>query len=137
MIFCVQLKARALKTRLLITIKQLNDKAIDDIRCRSWTREQKLGAIKYVTLTYVLSKTGPAKLIANNATALKIGCTPKMLHTWIWTYNEINASSKGSQKNRQNTIPKEPEMEQELHDLFIQKRLIRRKINAKWFQRNA
>jgi hypothetical protein len=58
-----------------------NDEATDDIRRRSWTREQKLGAIKYATLTYVLSKTGPAKLIANNAAALKIGYTPKMLRT--------------------------------------------------------
>jgi len=114
-----------------------DDEAIDDIRRRSWTREQKLGAIKYATSTYVLSKTSPAKLIANNAAALKIGCTPKMLRTWIRTYDKINASSKGSRKNRQNTTPKEPEMEQELHGLFIQKQSIRRKINAKWFQRNA
>jgi len=85
--------------------------AIDDIRRRSWTREQKLGAIKYATLTYVLGKTSSDKLILNNAAALNIGCTPKMLHTWIRTYDEINASPKGSWKNRHNTIPKEPEME--------------------------
>jgi len=60
-----------------------------------------------------------------------------MLHTWIRTYDEINASPKGSWKNRHNTTPKEPEIEQELHKLFLQKQSIRRKINAKWIQRNA
>jgi hypothetical protein len=64
------------------------------MRYQSWTCEQKLGTIKYVTLTYVLSKTGLAKLIANNATALKIGCILKMLRTWIRTYDKINASLK-------------------------------------------
>jgi hypothetical protein len=38
-----------------------------------------------------------------------------MLRTWIQLYDEINASSKGSRKNRRNTTPKEPEMEEELH----------------------
>jgi hypothetical protein len=42
-----------------------------------------------------------------------------MLHAWIWTYNEINAGPKGSWKNRQRTTPKEPEMEEELHKLFV------------------
>src|SRR6516164_2156676 len=49
-----------------------DDIAIDDIRRRSWTREQKLGAIKYATSTYVLDKTGSNKLIANNAAAVNI-----------------------------------------------------------------
>jgi hypothetical protein len=100
-------------------VQDPEDKAIDDIRRRSWTCEQKLGAIKYATSTYVLGKTGSDKLTPNNAAALNIGCTPKMLRTWIWTYNEINASPKGSWKNRHNTIPKESEIEQELYKLFI------------------
>src|SRR5271170_5081043 len=79
-----------------------NDIAIDDIRRWSWTREQKLGAIKYATSTYVPGKAGSDELIPNNATALNIGCTPKMLRTWIRTYDEINASPKGSWKNRRN-----------------------------------
>ena len=103
-----------------------DDVAIDDIRRRSQTRKQKLGAIKYATSTYVPSKTGSDEIIPNNAAAVNIGCTPKMLRTWIWTYNEINASPKGSWKNRRNTTPKEPEMEQELHELFVQKRSIGR-----------
>jgi len=49
-----------------------DDVAIDNTRCQSWTREQKLGAP---------SKTGSNKLIANNAAAVNIGCTPKMLRT--------------------------------------------------------
>jgi hypothetical protein len=53
-----------------------------------------------------------------------------MLRTWIRTYDEINASSKGSWKNRRNTTVKELEMEQELHELFLQKRSIGRKIDA-------
>jgi hypothetical protein len=34
-----------------------NDVAVDDVRRRSWTREQKLSAVKYTVSTYVLSKT--------------------------------------------------------------------------------
>jgi hypothetical protein len=76
--------------------KAINDDvAIDDIRRRSWTCEQKLGAIKYATSTYVPGKTGSNELIANNAAAINIGCTPKMLCTWIWDYDIINASAKG------------------------------------------
>ena len=101
-----------------------DDIAIDDIRHRSWTREQKLGAIKYATSTYIPGKTGSNELIPNNAAAVNIGCTPKMLRTWIQMYDEINASPKGSRKNRQRTTPKEPEMEEELHKLFVQKRAI-------------
>jgi hypothetical protein len=58
-----------------------DDVAIDDIRCWSWTCEQKLGAIKYATSTYVPGKTGSNELIANHAAAFNIGCTPKMLRT--------------------------------------------------------
>ena len=96
-----------------------DDIAIDDVRRRSQTRKQKLGAIKYATSTYVPSKTGSNELIANNAAAVNIGCTPKMLRTQIQTYDEINASPKGSWKNRQRTTPKELEMEEELHKLFV------------------
>jgi hypothetical protein len=60
-----------------------------------------------------------------------------MLRTWIWTYDEINASLEGSWKNKRNTTPKEPKIKQELHKFFLQKRSIRCKINAKWIQRNA
>jgi len=35
-----------------------DDVAIDDVRRRSWTREQKLGAIKYATSTFIPGKTG-------------------------------------------------------------------------------
>jgi hypothetical protein len=60
-----------------------DDIAIDDTRRRSWTREQNLGAIKYATSTFVPGKTGSNELIANNAAAVNIGSTPKMLRTWI------------------------------------------------------
>ena len=76
-----------------------DDIAIDDVRRRSWTREQKLGAVKYATSTYVLSKTGFDKLILNNTAAFNIGCTLKMLCTWIRDYDVINASPKGSHKD--------------------------------------
>jgi hypothetical protein len=71
-----------------------NDIANDNIRCRFWTREQNLGAIKYATLTYVPGKTGLDELIVSNAAAVNIRCMPKMLRTWIQTYDEINASLK-------------------------------------------
>jgi hypothetical protein len=53
------------------------DEAINDVHRRSWTREQKLGAIKYATLTFILGKTGQDELISNKAAAYNIGCTPK------------------------------------------------------------
>jgi len=114
-----------------------DDVAIDNTHRRSWTQKQKLGAIKYATSTYILGKTGSNELIANNAAAVNIGCTPKMLRTWIWDYDIINASAKGCQKSRLKVSAKEPQIEQELHELFLQKRLIRRKIRACWFDRNA
>jgi hypothetical protein len=60
-----------------------DDINVDDTRRRSWTRKQKLGAIKYAKSTYVPGKTGQDELILHNAAALNIGCTPKMLCTWI------------------------------------------------------
>jgi hypothetical protein len=114
-----------------------DDVAIDDTRRRSWTQEQKLGAIKYATSTYVLGKTGSNELIANNAATVNISCTPKMLRTWIRDYDIINASAKGCQKSRLKVSAKEPQIEQELHKLFLQKRLIRHKIRARWFDQNA
>jgi len=118
--------------------KAINDDvAIDDTHRRSWTWEQKLGAIKYATSTYVPGKTGSNKLISNNAATVNIGCTPKMLRTWIRDYDIINASAKGCRKSRLKVSAKEPQMEQELHELFLQKQLIRRKIGARWFGRNA
>jgi len=83
------------------------------------------------------SRKGPNQLIPNNAAASNIGCTPKMLRTWIWDYNTINASAKGCRKSRLNVSAKELQMEQELYELFLQKRLIGRKIGAFWFDRNA
>jgi transposase-like protein len=114
-----------------------DDIAIDDTRRRSWTREQKLGAIKYALSKVVLNKAGKEEPISNNAAATNIGCTPKMLRDWIRDYDTINASAKGCQKSRLKASAKEPQMEQELHELFLQKRAIRRKIGARWFFRNA
>jgi hypothetical protein len=58
-----------------------NDIAINDIRRRSWTCEQKLCVIKYATSTYILGKAGSNKLITNNAATVNIRCTSKMLRT--------------------------------------------------------
>jgi hypothetical protein len=109
-----------------------DDVAIGDVRRRSWTREQKLGAVHYALSTFVLNKNSREKLIPANAAVIKIGCTAKMLRTWIQAYDEINASTKGCRKARLNVKAKEPQIEQELHDLFLQKRAISRKINSRW-----
>jgi hypothetical protein len=60
-----------------------------------------------------------------------------MLRTWIRDYDTINASAKGCRKSRLKVSAKEPQIEQELHKLFLQKRSIGRKIGARWFDRNA
>jgi len=114
-----------------------DDITIDDTRRRSWTCKQKLGAVKYALLKVVVNKAGKEELISNNAAATNIGCTPKMLWDWIWDYDTINASAKGCWKSRLKASAKELQMEQELHDLFLQKRAIGRKIGSCWFFRNA
>jgi len=109
-----------------------DDIAIDNVRRRSWTRKQKLGAIKYALSTFVPGKTtGKEELISNNATATNIGCTLKMLCTWIRDYDNINASAKGCQKSGLHVNAKEPQIEQELHKLFLEKQAIRRIIRAR------
>jgi transposase-like protein len=96
----------------------------NETRRRSWTREQKLGAVNYTTLTYVASKDGGQELISRNAAANDIGCTPKMLRSWINDYDKIKASPKGSRKTGCSQPAKEPQMESQLYDLFIEKRSI-------------
>jgi hypothetical protein len=88
-------------------------------------------------LTYVINKKGIQELISHNAAAANIRCTLKMLRDWTRAYDDINASTKGCQKNRQLASAKEPKMEEELHTLFLQKQSIRRKIRSQWFYRNA
>ena len=48
----------------------------NETRRRSWTREQKLGAVNYASTTYVPSRNGGTELISRNAVANNIGCTP-------------------------------------------------------------
>jgi hypothetical protein len=60
-----------------------------------------------------------------------------MLRGWIKDRDAIYASSKGTKKRRIDVPTKELEMEQRLHELFLAKRKIGRKIGAKWIERNA
>jgi len=46
-----------------------------------------------------------------------------MLREWIRAYDDINASPKGSRKDRRRTTAKESKMEQELYELFSSKYL--------------
>ena len=68
-------------------------------RRRSWTREQKLAAIKYATTTMIEQKSGLKQLISCNAAASDIGCTPKMLREWIKDQDTIYATPKGTRKH--------------------------------------
>jgi hypothetical protein len=58
-----------------------DDVAIDNVRRRSWTREQKLRAVYYALSTFVPNKNGREKLIPTNSAVVNIGCTAKMLQT--------------------------------------------------------
>jgi hypothetical protein len=51
------------------------DASIGNTRRWSWSREQKLGAIKYALSKVVLNKARKEELISNNAAASNIGCT--------------------------------------------------------------
>jgi hypothetical protein len=46
-----------------------------EVRRRSWTREQKLGAIKYAQSTFIPNHHGIPQVISRNAAAKNIGCT--------------------------------------------------------------
>jgi hypothetical protein len=48
-------------------------------RRRSWTREQKLGAVNYASITYKTSKDGQVEPISRNIVADNIECTTKIL----------------------------------------------------------
>jgi len=109
----------------------------NETRRRSWTREQKLGAVHYASLTYITSKDGKTKLIARNAAAKNIGCTPKMLRDWFKDYDKIKASSKGSRRTDCTQPAQEPEMESQLYDLFMEKRSIGRRVGRRWLERHA
>jgi hypothetical protein len=110
----------------------------DASRRRSWTQEQKLAAIKYATTTIITDeKSGIKKLIPRHAAAKNIKCTAKMLREWIKDQDAIYASPVGTRKRRVEVLPKEPEMEQRLHKLFLQKREIERRIGSMWIHCNA
>jgi hypothetical protein len=60
-----------------------------------------------------------------------------MLRTWIKDQDAIYASPVGTRKHRVDVLLREPEMEQQLHELFLQKQEIGRKIGSMWIHHNA
>src|SRR5277367_3881974 len=88
----------------------------DEHRRRSWTREQKLYAVKYATTARVPDGKGDTKPISRGAASKEIGCTPQMLRTWTRTYDDIVKSSKGSWRVGCSQPAQEPKMEQQLHE---------------------
>jgi hypothetical protein len=73
-------------------------------------------------LKVVVNKAGKEELISNNTAVTNIGCTLKMIRGWIRDCDTIDTSAKGCQKSRLKASTKEPEMEQELYELFYKNR---------------
>lgn len=116
-----------------------NDEDIENIRRRiSYTKEHKLGAIRYASTTWKTHKDGTSKLISKRAAAKDLGITPAMLRQWLKDKSEIEKSTKGTRKIRTiNVACQEPELEDRLMKMFVEARKIDRKITNRWFVRHA
>jgi transposase-like protein len=104
---------------------------LKETRRRSWSREQKLGAVNYASITYITTKDGSIELISKHAAANNVGCTPKMLRNWTKNYNKIKASPKGSRRTDCTQPAQEPRMEVQLYNLFIEKCSIGRQVDRR------
>ena len=81
-------------------------------RRTSYTKEQKLRAIRYATTTWRTQKDGSSQLISKHAAAKELGITTAMLRQWMKASSEIESSADGTRKNRiGNTPRREPRRE--------------------------
>jgi hypothetical protein len=104
---------------------------------RSHTREQKLAAVGYALTKRVLNSKGEVIPIPNKAAARDLGITPKMLRDWKQDVDKIKALPKGYRRGKVSHPCAYPEMEDTLHKLFLEKRVIGRRIGEKWIRRTA
>ena len=95
----------------------------------SYTREAKLDAINYA----LTAKNRVGRPISRYMASKRLGITIQMLKNWINKQHDIEASRKGTRKARLISRGREPTMESELTELFIEARDQGRRINRRWF----
>ena len=98
----------------------------------SYTREAKLNAINYA----LTAKGLRGRPISRYMAAKRLNITLQMLKNWIATQHEIEASKKGTRRIRQG-VGKEPTMESQLTEQFVEARDQGRRINKRWFLYSA
>ena len=96
-----------------------NSEAEGEVKTRcSYTREQKLEAIRYATAQYKSGYDGSLHQMTRYAAAKKLGVHEKALKLWIDTRKEIEESKKGTRHNKKIFYAQEPILEDKLTALF-------------------
>ncbi len=103
----------------------------------SYTKEQKLAAVSYITTTWKAEKDGSMKLISKRSAAIYLGITTAMLRDWMKSQATIETMYRGVRKNRTAVSCQEPILEERLVKLFTEARKAGRKITHRWFVRHG
>lgn len=112
----------------------------DAVRRRiSYTKEQKLAAVRYAKTTLKTQPDGSTKPITKYAASSDLGISTKMLRDWINKEHEIAGLTTGARKNRSQVenVCQEPVMEARLLELFKDARKSGEKVNKAWFLRHG
>lgn len=112
----------------------------DAVRRRiSYTKEQKLAAIRYAKTTMKSQPDGRAQPITKYAASSNLGISTKMLRDWINKEHEIAGLHSGARKNRGHVenLCQEPELETRLYELFKDARKSGQEVSKGWFLRHG
>lgn len=110
----------------------------NDLRRRSYTREQKLAAIGYATTKRVWSEKEQQMVIISHKQACRdLNLEPIVLRRWKKDINKIHMLRKGQRKGKLSHPCAFPAMEDRLYTSIMEKRKIGRRIGENWIRRNA
>jgi transposase-like protein len=119
-------------------IESDSDSSVNDLRRRSYTREQKLAAIGYATTKKTWNiKEQQMVLISCKQACRDLGITPVQLRKWKKDVDKIRGLEKGQRKGKLTHPCKFPALEDKLHTLILEKRKIGRKVGENWIRRTA
>jgi transposase-like protein len=117
---------------------EIDSDSDNDIRRRSYTREQKLAAIGYSTSKRVWdSKKEQMVLISHKQACRDLGLDPVQLRRWQKDVDKIRSLFKGSRRGKLTHAAHFPILEDRLHTLILEKRQIGRKVGENWIRRHA
>jgi hypothetical protein len=119
-------------------IPEIDSDSDNDIRRRSYTREQKLAAIGYSTSKQVWdSKKEQIVLISHKQACRDLGLDAAQLRRWQKDVDKIRSLFKGSRRGKLTHAAHFPVLEDRLHTLILEKRQIGRKVGENWIRRHA